>query len=327
MNSSQEVSIVATGSYLPERRLTNADLEQMVDTTDEWIVTRTGIRERRIADDNCPSSILGARAVMSALEAAGMTPEDVQLLITPTITPDRPFPSTSCLIQREIGAMNAACFDLAAACSGFIYGLEVAKALLQIGEYENAVVVSAEKLSSVVDWEDRSTCVLFGDGAGAAVLKPGGEGHVLLRGYLGADGTEADTLQIPAGGSAMPAKHETVDQRLHYLHMNGNRLFKMATRRMVEALDKALERNSLKREDIRWIVPHQANTRIIQTMARMFGVEMDRVYMNLDRYGNMSAASVAVALHEASEVIEPGDLVALVAFGSGLTFAASIIRW
>ncbi len=322
------VAITGSGSFLPEQVLTNADLEKMVDTTDEWIVTRTGIRERRIASDGMATSDLAAAAGRRALESAGLEPGEVDLLLVATITPDRPFPATACIVQEKIGARQAAAMDISAACSGHIYGLRLARGLIAAGEHRTVLLISADVLSRILDWEDRSTCVLLGDGAGASVIQADPErGHEIIDTYIASDGSAADILYVPAGGSVIPASHESVANRLHYLKMEGNRLFKIATRRMAEALELISRRNGLTPDRIAKLVPHQANVRILETTARLWGIPVDRVFLNLDRYGNMSAASIAVALDEVDAELNPGDLVALVAFGSGLTWGSGLLRW
>ena len=321
--------IVGTGSYLPERILTNAELEKMVDTSDEWIVTRSGIRQRHIARPDEATSDMGAIAARNALSAAGVTPEDVQLIIVATVTPDMPFPSTACLIQHAIGAKNAVCFDLEAACSGFLYSLEVARRFIESGVVKTALVLGAEKLSAVTDWTDRATCILFGDGAGAVVLQACGEGHGVLTTVMGSDGGLSDLLKLPAGGSRMPATHETIDARLHYMKMAGREVFKHAVTRMSEAAQRALEQCGLTMNDITWIIPHQANSRIIEAIGDRLGVPAGHVYMNLERTGNMSAATIPVALDEVVRAgkVKPGDKLLLVAFGGGFTWAATVLEW
>ena len=324
------VVIAGTGSYLPERILRNAELEKMVETTDEWIVTRSGIRERHIARADEATSDMAAEAARRALQQAGVAAEEVDLLIVATVTPDMPFPSTACFVQHRIGARNAACFDLEAACSGFLYGIETARQFITSGTIKTALVIGAEKLSCVTDWQDRSTCVLFGDGAGAAVLRADGDDNRgILTTVMGADGSLTELLQLPAGGSRNPATHETVDKRLHYMKMAGREVFKAAVLSMSEAATRALERCNLTVQDVKWIVPHQANRRIIEAISERLGVPLERFYLNLERCGNMSAASVPVALDEAVRGgrIQRGDVVLLVAFGGGFTWACSVVRW
>lgn len=321
--------ILGVGKYLPSNVLTNADLEKMVDTTDEWIFTRTGIRERRIAAENEATSDMAVKAAKNALKNANLEPSDIDLIIVATITPDMFFPSTACLLQHKLGAGNVPAFDIAVACSGFVYGLAIADQFIKGGAYKHALVVAAEKLSAVTDWEDRSTCVLFGDGAGAAVLGPVKEGGI-LGASLGADGSKGDLLQLPAGGSRMPASIKTVENRLHTIKMEGNVLFKHAVKIMADAAIAVTEPLGLKGDDIDIIIPHQANIRILNALAKRMGVDpAKKVYLNIEKYGNMSAASSAVALAEAVEEgrIKKGDTILMDAFGGGLTWGALIIKW
>jgi len=322
-------SIVGVGSYVPERRLTNADLEEMVETSDEWITTRTGIKERRIASDDQFTSDLATEAARKAMSKAGVTGGDIDLVIVATITPDMPFPSTACLVQHNIGAVNAAAFDLEAACSGFIYALEIAQQFIMSRTYDTVLVIGAEKLSSIIDWKDRNTCVLFGDGAGAAVLQNREQSHGLLTACMGADGGKAGLLSMPGGGSRCPATSDSLDNRLHYLRMDGKETYKSAVTAMHRAALKALERCQLDITQIKCIIPHQANLRIISAVGDRLGAKKEQVYINVDKFGNTSAASVAIALDQAVEngVIERGDLILMVVFGAGLTWGAAIIEW
>ncbi|MEI6342418.1 MAG: beta-ketoacyl-ACP synthase III [Verrucomicrobiota bacterium] len=323
------VSITGVGSCVPERILSNADLERMVETTDEWITSRTGIRERRIAADDQATSDLATEAARRALADAGVRAEDVDLIIVATITPDMPFPSTACLVQHRLGATRAAAFDIEAACSGFVYALDIASHFVASHTYNTVLVIGAEKMSSVVDWTDRNTCVLFGDGAGAAVLQNRPSAHGLLTTCLGSDGGKASLLELPAGGSACPATAETVAARRHFLRMDGKETFKNAVNAMVTAATQALERCGIGIEGIRCIIPHQANQRILAAVAERLGAREDQVFSNVERYGNTSAASVGIALDEAvkSGRIQRGDLVLLVVFGAGLTWGAAVIEW
>jgi len=322
-------SIVGVGSYVPERRLTNADLEEMVETSDDWITTRTGIKERRIASDDQFTSDLATEAARKAMRKAGVTGEDIDLVIVATITPDMPFPSTACLVQHNIGAGNAAAFDLEAACSGFIYALEIAQQFIMSRTYDTVLVIGAEKLSSIIDWKDRNTCVLFGDGAGAAVLQNREQSHGLLTACMGADGGKAGLLSMPGGGSRCPATSDSLDNRLHYLRMDGKETYKSAVTAMHRAALKALERCQLNITQIKCIIPHQANLRIISAVGDRLGAKKEQVYVNVDKYGNTSAASVAIALDQAVEdgVVERGDLILMVVFGAGLTWGAAVIEW
>ena len=291
----RSVHIVGTGSYVPDRVLTNADLEKMVDTTDEWIVSRSGIRERRIAPDHICTSDMGVEAARRAMDQAGVSEDEIDLIVCATITPDMPFPATACLIQQKIGAKRAAAFDMEAACSGFVYGLEIGQQFITSETYNTVLVIGAEKLSAIVDWEDRSTCVLFGDGAGAAVLRSRGEEHGILTTCMGADGSKADILLMHAGGARYPASKESVSGRMHHLKMAGKEVFKNAVTAMQTAAEEALRKCNLTIADIKCIIPHQANIRILEATAERLGASMDKVYINLHRYGNVSAASVAIA--------------------------------
>ncbi len=321
--------IAGLGLAVPDRILTNFDLEKMVDTSDEWIVTRTGIRERRIAAEGVAASDLAYAAGREALERAGVAPDEVDLIIVATVTPDMPFPATACLVQHRLDARRAAAFDLEAACSGFIYGLAVGSQFIQTGAYENVLVIGAEVLSRIIDWQDRSTCVLMGDGAAAALLRPAPEGYGIIAFYLGADGAGGDLLKVPAGGSRLVASPETVAAGLHYMRMNGREVFRFAVNIMGDAAERVLEKSGLTAADVDWFVPHQANLRIIDASARRFGIPMEKVIVNVDRYGNTSAASVPIALYEAVESgrIKSGDVVLTVAFGGGLTWGAAVMRW
>lgn len=326
---SRTCSILAVGSYVPERILTNAELETMVDTTNDWIMTRTGIAERRIAAPTESTSDLAAKAALRAMEKAGVSGDEIDLIIVATITPDMLFPSTACLVQEKIGARRAAAFDIEAACSGFIYALEIARQFIASHTHETVLVIGAEKLSAIIDWKDRNTCVLFGDGAGAAILRNSGDHPGLLSTCMGADGGKGSLLSMPAGGSLRPATPETVNSRLHYLRMDGKETFKCAVQAMINAANTALGRCGVSVADIKCVIPHQANRRIIDAVAERLEVKPDQVFVNLHKYGNTSAASVAIALDEAvsSGRIERGDLVLLVVFGAGLTWGAAVIEW
>ncbi len=322
-------SIVGTGSYIPKRVLTNADLEKMVDTSDEWITTRTGIKERRIVDKDEAASDLAYKASIKAMEAANIKPEELDMIIVATITPDMIFPATACVLQEKLGVRKIAAFDLEVACSGFLYGISIASQFIATGMYDTILIVAAEVLSKIVDWQDRNTCVLFADGAGAVVLKPFEDGNQIISSCLGADGEGADLVGVPAGGSRLPASLETVRSRQHYMKMNGNGLFKEAVKAMVQAADISLQKGGLTYKDIDFFIPHQANIRIIKAVAKRMGLSMDKVCINLDRYGNMSAASVAVALDEAvrEKRIKRGDKILLTCFGGGLSWASLVIEW
>jgi 3-oxoacyl-[acyl-carrier-protein] synthase-3 len=322
-------SITGVGSYVPEKILTNAELEKMVETSDEWITSRTGIKERRIAAKDEFTSDMAAKAAQRAMKMAGVTGDQIDLIIVATITPDMPFPATACLVQQKIGAKRAAAFDLEAACSGFIYGLEVAQQFVHSRTYDTVLVVGAEKLSSIVDWTDRNTCVLFGDGAGAAILQNRKNSHGLLTAVMGANGENADLLFMPGGGSRCPATKDSVDARLHYLRMEGKETFKSAVQAMQSAAEEALRRCELDISKIKCVIAHQANRRIIDAVGDRLGATPEQLFVNLDKYGNTSAASVAIALDEAvtSGRISRGDLILLVVFGAGLTWGAAIIEW
>ncbi|MGM0568043.1 MAG: beta-ketoacyl-ACP synthase III [Elusimicrobiota bacterium] len=325
----KKARITGTGSYLPEKVLTNRDLENMVNTNDEWIVKRTGIKERRIASDKEASSDMGAKAALRAVEAADIDIQDIDLIICATITPDMVFPATACLIQQKLGIKESAAFDVEAACTGFITALSVAEGMLAGGNYKNALVVASEVLSRITDWSDRSTCVLFGDGAGAAVLSPSDSSETgILSSHLGASGRYSSLLKLPAGGSLMPASEDTLEKKLHYMKMEGNKVFKIAVAKMAESSAESLKRASLTCEDLKIIVPHQANLRIIKSLAKKLKVKMDKVYVNISRYGNMSAATTAVGLDEiiSKGLAGSGDAVQLVAFGGGLTWGSLILR-
>ncbi len=328
-DTSHMTCIIGTGVYLPSKTLTNADLEKIVETSDQWIVERTGIRERKIADADVSTSDMAAEAARSALKEANIQASEIDLLIVTTMTPDMLCPSTACLVQQKIGATRAACFDLSAACSGFVFGLETAKHFLESGQYKTAVVIGAEKISSLVDWTDRSTAILFGDGAGAAVLKSGSVGHQIIGGFLGSDGGGAEALKVPAGGSFMPASHQTVDEKLHSIRMEGREVYKRAIDMMSNVTLQTLSRYGLKMEDIDLFIPHQANKRIIDSVAKKLSFPEEKIFINVDRYGNTSAASVIIALDEANRKgkMKTGAHVLLVAFGAGFTWGGCLIKW
>jgi len=321
--------IVGWGKAIPERVLTNDDLAALVDTSDEWIRKRTGIAERRIAGEGETTFTLALQAAQAALDVADMDPAHVELVIVATVTPDHAFPATACLLQNALGANRAAAFDLSAGCSGFVYAMSVAAGMLMSGMYRNALIVGAETLSRIVDWTDRGTCILFGDGAGAVVLQASDAPGGILASVLGADGSGGDLLILPAGGSAQPASAETVEARLHFARMDGRQVFRFATRIMPEATRQVLEKAGLSIEDVHLFIPHQANDRILQSAAKGLGVPPQRMFSNLKFYGNTSAASIPIALCEAIEqdLIKRGDVIVCVGFGAGLTWAASVIRW
>ena len=322
-------SIISVGSYVPERILTNGELEKMVDTSDEWITTRTGIKERRLAAENEFTSDMAARAAERALEKASITPEQVDLIIVATITPDMPFPNTACLVQQKIGARRAAAFDIEAACSGFIFALEIGQQFIMSRTYETVLVIGAERLSSIVNWKDRNTCVLFGDGAGAAILQHRPDAHGLLTACMGADGDKAMLLCMPGGGSRIPATIESVEAGLHHLQMDGKETYKNAVTAMHNAALEALRRCEVDISQIKLVIPHQANRRIIDAVAERLAVKPGQMFVNLDKFGNTSAASVAIALDEVVESgrVQRGDLILLIVFGAGLTWGAAVIEW
>jgi 3-oxoacyl-[acyl-carrier-protein] synthase-3 len=321
--------IVGIGSYTPPRVLTNFDLEQMVDTSDEWIRTRTGIEERRIADPDTATSDLALKSAHAALENAKAAPTDIDLIIVATVTPDTFFPCTASILQRTLGATSATAFDLVVGCTGFVYGLAAAREMVATGAYKKALVTGSETLSRITDWEDRSTCVLFGDAAGSAVVGVVPEGYGILAYSLGNDATDADALKIPAGGSRMPTSEETVAKRLHYLTMNGGEVFKFAVRAMVESSEQAVAQAGLSMDDIDVVIPHQANLRIIDAAAKRLNIPSERFIRNVNRYGNTSAASIPLALDEAVREgrIRSGDHVMLSSFGAGLSWGTMVMRW
>ncbi len=321
--------VIGIGSAVPNKVLTNFDLEKMVDTTDEWIRTRTGIERRHIASDSETTGTLGAGAAMAALEDACLGPEDVDLILVCTLLPEMLFPSTGCFVQEVIGASNAAAMDLSAACSGFIYGLSVADAFISSGKFDNVLVVGTETMSKTVDWDDRNTCVLFGDGAGAVLLGPSSnDKRGVISTYIGSNGSLAELLFLPGGGSRYPSSADTLKDGLHYIKMQGPELFKAAVTSMGDALIRVLETSGFSGEDVDLFIPHQANMRIIQAVARRASIPMDKVYVNLQEYGNTSAASIPIAMDEAKRggQLKEGDLVAVVAFGGGLTWGSAVVR-
>ncbi len=321
--------IIATGSYVPEKILTNFDLEKMVDTSDEWISERTGIKERRIASKDQSTSDLAYEASKIALKQANIKAKDIDLIIVATVTGDMPVPSTACLLQNHLNAKNAAAFDINAACSGFIYGLAIADSFIKSGMYKRILLVGAEILSKFTDWQDRTTCVLFGDGAGAVILESTDEENGIISTHLYSDGTLWELLNLPGGGSKNPPSKETIEKRLHFLKMRGNETFKVAVRSLESIAVESLKKNNLKPSQLAALIPHQANLRIIQATADRLGLSMDKVVVNIDRYGNTSAASIPIALDEAVRMgrIRKNDYVLLEAFGGGLTWASALIKW
>jgi len=327
-NSLRRVAILGSGVYLPEKTVTNCDLEKIVDTSDEWIYSRTGMRERRIAREDQATSDLAALAAQAALDNAGISADEIDLLIVATLSPDMFFPSTACFVQNKIGAKNAYCYDLGAACSGSLYAIETAKNQIASGAVNTALVIGAEKMSTVVDWKDRNSCVLFGDGAGAVVLRATDSGRGILSGVFGSDGSLAHQLWIPGGGSRNPMTHEMLDRNEQYLKMEGREVYKHAVTQMAKASLDVLEKNGLCSDDIKLFIPHQANARIIDAISTRLGVK-DRTFLNVEKYANTSAAALLIALNEAvrSGLITRGDLILLVAFGSGFTWGATIVEW
>jgi 3-oxoacyl-[acyl-carrier-protein] synthase III len=328
MQNKNKATIAGIGSYLPKKILTNEDLEKIVDTSDEWIVSRTGMKERRIAASDEYTSDMGYQSALKALENAAVTPDEIDCIIVATLTPDYPFPSTACIIQQKLGASKAAAFDIQAACTGYLYGLQIAKNFVESGVYKNILLVTSEKLSSIVNYEDRSTCVLFGDGASSCVIRCGGKGLLIEEVVLGADGEQGHLLMMPGGGSRNPATEETVAQKLHYIHMSGNEVFKHAVRRMETSSKNCLEKLGLSEKDISWIIPHQANIRIIDAIAKRFThLSSDHIFRTVHKYGNTSCTSVGIALDEllSHKTVEKGQRILLTAFGAGFTWGSAVL--
>ena len=321
-------SIAGIGSYVPEKILTNSDLEKMVDTSDEWITTRSGIKERHIAAEDQASSDLSLISAQRALKAAHLGPKDIGAIIVATATPDMRFPSTACLVQTRIGAPQVISFDISAGCTGFLYGLAIAESFVKNG-YDNILVLGTDILSKITDYTDRTTCVLFGDGSGAAVIKKADGAQGILSSYFAADGASWSLLQQPGGGSRAPATHETVEKRLHYIKMQGNEVFKVAVRAMSEAATKTLKRANIPASDVALLIPHQANIRIIEASAKRLNMPMEKVLVNIDRHGNTSAASIPIALDQAIQQgrVKKGDLILMIAFGAGFTWGGVLFRY
>lgn len=330
MNKLRHVKISGTGSYLPEKIITNGDLEKFVETSDEWIVQRTGIRERRMAAPDQATSDLSFEASKKAIEAAGLKPTDIDQIIVATVTADTVFPATACRLQHSLGCRQVPAFDLAAACSGFIYGLAVARTAIAAGTMNNVLVVGAEVLTRITDYQDRNTCILFGDGAGAAVLSPAKDGEPgIIDTHLAADGVGADLMILPGGGSRNPATAESLAGRLHYIRLEGRAVYRQAVGKIIQLVDESLARCGLTRDDIDLIIPHQMNARIIESAAAKLEIPLEKIFINLDKYGNTSAATIPIAMDEACRGgrLKSGNLAVLVAFGGGMTWASALIRW
>ena len=329
MEKEYTASITGVGSFLPRKVLTNDDFIKMLDTTDEWITKRTGIKERRVVENGATASDLAIEASLRALDDANVLPSEVELIIAATITPDCLVPSTACFIQEKIGAKNAGAFDLLAACSGFVYALSIARSFVASGAMKTVLIVGTECLSKITDYTDRSTCILFGDGAGAAVVQRDNGKKRIVTTYLGSDGSQADLLKLPAGGSKLPASQATIESRSHYIQLKGKELFKTAINNMVDMITKAATDNNMQVEDFDMIIPHQSNIRIIEAAMERLKQPKKKAYINIDRYGNTSAASIPIAIDEIDKegLLNPGDSVLLVAFGGGLTWGTSLIKW
>ena len=329
MSAVRKVGIYGVGAYAPPRVVTNDELSKKVDTSDEWIRQRTGIRERRIADPGTATSDLAAAAGRAALDAAGVKPEDVDLILLATCTPDRIFPTSACYTQQKLGCVKAGALDINAACTGFLYGFNLASGVIAAGVHRNVLVIGAETLTRLLDFSDRATCILFGDGAGAVLMRESTDGREVLFTSVGAEGGRDDAMMVPAGGSRMPITHEVLDQKLNYMTMNGREIFKFAVNKIVELTGEALAKTGLKAEQIKLVIPHQVNIRILESACERIAIPIDRFYTNLDRYGNTSAASVPLALDEAVRkgLLQRGDHLLLVAFGAGLTWSSAVVRW
>ncbi|MBL7084093.1 MAG: ketoacyl-ACP synthase III [Candidatus Aminicenantes bacterium] len=325
----KRIKITGTGIYVPDKILTNADLEKMVDTSDEWIISRTGIKERRVASEDQATSDLAIEAGREALNSAGLKAKDIDLIIVGTSTPDTIFPSTGCWVQKGLGAGNVPAFDISAGCTGFLYGMILAEGLILSGAHKRILLIGGELLTKITNWEDRNTCVLFGDGAGAVVLEESDDESGMLSSYWKADGNLGELLYQPAGGSRIPATDQSVAQRLHYLHMKGNEVFKHAVKKMGEAAVEALKSAGLKKEDVDYLIPHQANMRIIEATGRRLKLPREKVFSNIHKYGNVSVASIPISIHELNEEgkLNKGNIVLMVAFGAGFTWAAVAYRW
>ncbi len=321
-------AITAVGHFLPEERLTNADLEQLVDTNDEWIRSRTGIRERRIMrDPSKATSYMASKAAQEILDRRGIGADEIDLILVATVTPDMVYPATACLVQEQIGASNAWGFDLSAACSGFLFALNVGARFIESGKHSKVLVIGADKMSAIVDYTDRTTCIIFGDGAGAVLLEPTEDGNGIIDSIEHVDGSGGDYLRQKAGGSLHPTTHETVDKREQFLYQEGRQVFKFAVRGMADVAAEVMERNGLTGDDIRYLVPHQANLRIIDATANRMGVDRDKVMINIERYGNTTAATLPLCLYDWEHELRPGDNLILAAFGGGFTWGATYLKW
>lgn len=329
MNNGARVKISSLGTYVPPRILSNHDLEKMVDTNDKWIMERTGIRERHLVDKGVATSDLGAAAAIQALQRRGLKPTDIEALIVASVTPDMMFPATACLIQNKIGAPGIWGFDISAACSSFLYALQVGTQFVQSGAQKRVLVVGADVMSSIIDYTDRATCVIFGDGGGAVILEPADEGLGMIDYLHEIDGSGACSLFMPGGGSLNPPTHETVDKKMHYVHQDGQAVFKFAVRKMAEVCDTLLKRNGLTGHDVNAFIPHQANKRIILNTAERLGMDLEKVIINIDRYGNTTSATIPLAMQTAIDEgkLKKGDLVLLAAVGAGFTVGAALLKW
>ncbi|MEM8927181.1 MAG: beta-ketoacyl-ACP synthase III [Bacteroidota bacterium] len=321
-------AITALGAYLPDYVLSNTILETMVDTTDEWITTRTGIKERRILKkEGAGSSYLGIRAAKDLLQKSGLDPKEIDLVLVATATPDMLVASTAAYVATEIGATNAFSYDLLAACSSFLFGMSTAASYVESGRYKKVLLIGADKMSSIIDYEDRTTCIIFGDGAGAVLFEPNKEGNGFVDEYLRSDGSGREFLKMEAGGSILPASHETVDKRLHYARQDGRNVFKFAVSNMADVSAKIMERNHLTQSDVQWLVPHQANKRIIDATAKRMGLEDSKVMMNIHRYGNTTSATLPLLLHDYEKQLKKGDNLVFAAFGGGFTWGSIYLKW
>ena len=325
----KKINAAITGiqGYVPDYILDNKELEKLVDTNDEWIVSRTGIKERRILKGLKGSSDLGAEAIKGLLKKTNTSAEEIDLIICATVTPDMLFPSTACLIANKIGARNICAFDISAACSGFLYALTTASKFIESGSYKKVIVVGCDKMSSIIDYTDRTTCVLFGDGAGAALLEPNTEGYGIMDYILKSDGNGAEFLKLKAGGSLYPASHETVDAKEHYIYQDGQPVFKKAVQSMADVSEEIMQKNNLSADDVAWLVPHQANKRIIDATSRRMGVGDDKVMLNIERYGNTTAGTIPLCLWDWEKQLNKGDNLILAAFGGGFTWGSIYLKW